>query len=253
MGLPIAYQGLANLSERIMNLAWGSRKGGDKINKNKGYYYDTGRYEPSGGTAQATYLLPRGLQKAIFLQNGYIEGTPGDYGLVKKAVGNDNFPVFQTSPDKAKRDDLVVIGNTYNGHNGIAPSDNLYHAGHFPTSIYIDADGNFFAKSWDLNDYGNSRDTGGANYGHDQWKANFLDIIGSPVVVTTGYQPVQGRWVNSVTDPEDLTINNLYLDEELQHLFENFAKTHHMRRIDGEWVTTTDKDLVVTPTKTYWE
>ena len=71
-----------------------------------------GRNEPSFGTAQATYLMPRDAQRQKFLETGYIDGSPGDYGLVKKAVGKRNLPVFQTAPDSITRDELIPIGNT---------------------------------------------------------------------------------------------------------------------------------------------
>jgi len=59
----------------------------------------TNRYEPTGSVAQATYLLPRVLQKREFLRHGYILGKKDDYGLVKKAVAGRNLPIYQTAPD----------------------------------------------------------------------------------------------------------------------------------------------------------
>ena len=44
-------------------------------------------------TAKSTYLMPRSAQRAVFLDRGY-EPRPKDYGLVKKAVGNKNIPVY---------------------------------------------------------------------------------------------------------------------------------------------------------------
>lgn len=148
--------------------------------------------EAPEGEAQATYLLPRSLQRKQFLKAGYIEGTPGDYGLVKKAVGNNNFPVYQTAPDAISRDQLVVIGNNPLGsHFTTSPNTWLQHAGHYPSAIYTDAEGNLYQKSWDLNDYGNSTGRAGATYRGRQWEANLIDKIGSPVVVTTGFQPIK--------------------------------------------------------------
>ena len=161
-----------------------------------------GRNEPSFGTAQATYLMPRDTQRQKFLENGYIDGTPGDYGLVKKAVGNKNLPVFQTAPDynNITRDELIPIGNTGISKNQevderyfpIGIDKELFNAGNYPSTIYIDADGKLYRKSWDLNDYGASTaGDGGVLYkGAYQLGANLLDKVGSPVVVTTGFQPV---------------------------------------------------------------
>ena len=170
--------------------------------------------EPRESTAQATYLLPRSLQRKKFLEHGYLEGTPGDYGLVRAAVGDNNFPVFQTAPDVISRDKLVVIGNPHisllsnpNSDYPIPIERELLHAGYYPSALYIDNNYNVYRKSWDLNDYGNSSGRAGAQYDSSrQWQANLLDIIGSPTVVTTGFQPV-------IRDPQmndQITLFDLY-------------------------------------------
>lgn len=176
--------------------------------------YIMGRGTPNAnkrGAAQNTYLLPRRLQQKKFLEAGYINGTPGDYGLVAKAVGNNNFPVFQTAPDVTSRDQLVVIGNpsTNDASSYPIPAEReLYHAGYYPSALYIDKDYNVYRKSWDLNDYGNSTGRAGAQYGSKQWQANLLDIIGSPTVVTTGFQPVINTEDNSQINLFDLYNSN---------------------------------------------
>lgn len=176
--------------------------------------YIMGRGIPSAGkrgAAQNTYLLPRRLQQKKFLEAGYINGTPGDYGLVKKAVGNNNFPVFQTAPDVTSRDQLVVIGNpsTSDASSYPIPAEReLYHAGYYPSALYIDNNYNVYRKSWDLNDYGNSTGRAGTQYNSKQWQANLLDIIGSPTVVTTGFQPVINTKDNSQINLFDLYNSN---------------------------------------------
>lgn len=163
--------------------------------------------EPPESIAQATYLLPRDLQRQKFLEVGYIDGTPRDYGLVKKAVGNNNFPVFQTKPDKITRDKLAVIGNTYHASAYFYPIPSeaeLQHANSYPSAIYIDNDYNIYRKSWDLNNYGNSNNRAGTTYnGAWQLPAELLDLIGSPTVVTTGFQPV-------IQDKQQQTLFDLY-------------------------------------------
>lgn len=156
--------------------------------------------EPIGGTPQATYLMPRKAQRQKFLETGYIDGSPGDYGLVKKAVGKRNLPVFQTAPDSITRDELIPIGNTGINKNKyfseryfpIGIEKELFNAANYPSTIYIDANGGLYRKSWDLNDYGNSSagDGGYVYKGLHKLGANLLDVVGSPVVVTTGFQPV---------------------------------------------------------------
>lgn len=92
-------------------------------------------------------------------------------------------------PDAITRDKLTPIGNLFNHFsltNGdnlawLADSSPLEHAGDYPTALYVDKNGKFYQKAWDLNDYsGGQQGTYGVG----------LDLVGNPVVVTTGFQPV---------------------------------------------------------------
>lgn len=152
--------------------------------------------------AQDTYFTPRYVQDREFLNRGYIRGAKGDYGLVKQAVGNKNIPVYQRNPDHpdADRANLVPIYNGYDitGPNigvGNLPKTMLEHAGSYPYTIYVDGrsgkTNNYYKKAWDLNDYGDAAGGDGAYYFGAQPLANLLDIIGSPTVVTTGYQETE--------------------------------------------------------------
>ena len=106
-----------------------------------------------GGVPQRTYLLGREEQRKEFLNAGYIEGKEGDYGLVRKAVGDRNIPIYQRAPDVAKREDLVPIGNIDNKY--YPKKGELIHAGHYPTALYYNyQDNKLYQKAWDLNDYG---------------------------------------------------------------------------------------------------
>ncbi len=141
--------------------------------------------------AQTTYLLPRNLQEKVFLNRGYIKGIPNDYGLVKKAVGNRNIPVYQTSEDDIDRSQLTPIGSDTNVSTifELRPGTRLYHAGSYPTAYYVDnISGDVYSKSWDLNDYGDGGGGNGRKYGKKQFLANLIDKIGSPTVVTTGFK-----------------------------------------------------------------
>lgn len=167
-----------------------------------------------GGTAQRTYLLPRFEQKDIFLKDGYIEGSKGDYGLVKKAVGNRKLPVYQTAPDAIDRKELVPIGNTYGYHSDhfLNRKVDLVHAENHPSTIYLGTDGKFYQKAWDLNDYGG--DAGGRSSKYSRlYKlgSNILDLIGSPTVVTTGYQKIINPWGSgNEYNPNGVTIQDLF-------------------------------------------
>lgn len=180
------------------------------------------RREPVRSMAESTYLLPKSMQRNRFLWNGYIEGTPGDYGLVKRAVGNRNIPIYQTAKDAIDRKDLVVIGNR-NNSSGFSPNAKLQHAGSYPSAIYVDGSGKLYQKSWDLNDYGG--DDGAA--GHYNWweklAVNALDKIGSPTVITTGYQPM----VN-FNDDSHMTLTDHYDDDQLNRIVDQFLKQNNL-------------------------
>ena len=185
---------LYNLSRRIMATA----------NNVKDINYDTlPSGEPLEGVAQTTYLLPRHLQKEKFLEYGYKE-SPGDYGLVKKAVGNRKLPVYQKNPDVISRNELQVVGNPgYTVWFGNS-TEALTHAGNYPSAIYHDDQGNLYQKSWDLNDYGGGAGAYTRYSPKEKMMADIGDIIGSPVVVTTGFRPIYTQ-----KGPEDKQANLL--------------------------------------------
>lgn len=207
-----------NASRSIMNLGRGSGHVSDqeqpkyKFNKFGEKYQSKPRdEEPQESTAQATYLLPRSLQRKKFLEHGYLEGTPNDYGLVRAAVGNNNFPIFQTAPDQITRDQLVPIGNDRDFSHKIPEGTELQHAGYYPSAFYVGQDFKIYRKDWDLNDYGNSTGRAGTQYRSygRQLSANLIDKIGSPVVVTTGFQPVlENTYTES--NPEQITLYDMY-------------------------------------------
>lgn len=163
--------------------------------------------------AQDTYLMSKEDQEKVFLSNGYLKGKDNDYGLVKKAVGNRNLPVYQTAEDSISRDTLVPIANVPADDtiNWYGPEDaRLYHAGHYPTTIYVDGKtGKYYQKAWDLNDYGSSTaGKRGRTYEHNNMQkfAELLDDIGNPVVVTTGFQ--------------EITPDNLKYSEDLKDIID---------------------------------
>ena len=170
----------------------------------KGRHIFDPRSKGSNNPAQATYLLDRDLQKDVFLKHGYVEGQHGDYGLVKRAVGNRILPVYQRKKDAIDRKNLTVIGNIDDEWLSSEDSE-LEHAGSYPTAIYRGNDGKFYQKAWDLNDYGDATGRAGIKYKDRQLFANMLDKIGSPTVVTTGYQPIN---------------KNLYYDDTIQDMMQ---------------------------------
>ena len=158
--------------------------------------YDEG-VNLSNSTAQDTYLLPRSTQRAVFESRGY-EYTPQDYGLVRKAVGNRNIPVYQKAPDDITRDKVVPTINVM-AEDTIDDIENwfgkskarLEDPGHFPTTFYLSTDGKkVYQKGWDLNDYADGADTWYQSSKAKQLAAKGIDLIGSPTVTTTGISEV---------------------------------------------------------------
>lgn len=154
----------------------------------------------NGGLAQATYLLPRNKQDSLFRKAGYIPSIR-DYGLVTKAVGKRDIPIYQTVSDDMSRNSLLHIGNRLGEEgDGTHFHHPLVHAGRYPVAFYVDPKtGEPYAKAWDLNDYAGSSTNADKNVslGIQNVGAKMLDAIGSPVVVTTGYQKL-------LDIPEDL-------------------------------------------------
>ncbi len=164
----------------------------------------------SGGTAQRVYLLPRWEQEQIFLRDGYLRGKEGDYGLVRKAVGDRDIPVWQTAKDAEVRENLFHIGNDY--YSGLGSPErlkDLVHAGNFPSAYYVDSNlDKLYVKSWDLNDYGGGTGASSSYKGVKKVLSNLLDKAGNPVVVTTGYQPVVDSSIYG--EQKELRVNDLF-------------------------------------------
>ena len=191
-GLLLTDAGQNLISRGIMNYA---RRQQTRNLLTLGYPYPRD-FTKKTNVAQDTYLTSRSAQEREFLDRGYIKGKDKDYGLVKAAVGNRNIPVYQRNPDdiNANRDYLVPIFNgydtTYNKNDDL-DATKLEHAGDYPYTIYVDGrsghTNEYYKKAWDLNDYGNTNGRAGFTY-RLQTLANLLDKVGSPTVVTTGFQ-----------------------------------------------------------------
>lgn len=152
----------------------------------------------SNNVAQDTYLMPFRLgQGRAFKDAGYDRDYQSekkrDYGLVQKAVGNENIPIYSRVNNPEKRKELIQIYNPESTYNPNIKYP-LIHAAFHPSSLYIDGtNGNVMYKGWDLNDYGTDKGGKGFSsyYGSIRKAlANTLDVFGNPTVVTTGYQNV---------------------------------------------------------------
>lgn len=157
----------------------------------------------SQGPLQNAFLMhPEDARRYILNSGAYIEGIPGDYGLVKAAVGNRHLPVYQRKEDAESRSNLVPIANLRNDWFGDADSE-LIHAGNYPTTIYVSAkDGKtFYQKAWDLNDYSNP----------------LLNKLGFPAVQTTGFQKVVdgSDYVQEKFYDDYLSNHGLYYDKDI--------------------------------------
>lgn len=152
--------------------------------------------DANGGLAQATYLINRRLQDKLFRRADYIPISNPNYGLISKAVGNRNIPMYQTAPDSISRDKLLLIGDALGEDEGeIRINNPLVHAGRYPVALYVNPrTGEPYANAWDLNDYAGTSSNADNKipYYIQNFGAKMLDKIGNPVVVTTGYQKIDG-------------------------------------------------------------
>lgn len=141
--------------------------------------------------SRSAFLFSKEEQEKAFSDAGYIIDTSGNYGLVKKAVGNRKLPIYKKNKDVVDRSQLTPIFNLDSRWLGSRESS-LEDPGEFPSVVYKDKNGNFYQNAWDLQDYGeSSAGSGGHKYPKiKQLAANLLDVIGNPFVVTTGIQPV---------------------------------------------------------------
>lgn len=116
----------------------------------------------SNNVAQDTYLMPFRLgQGRAFKDAGYDRDYQSekkrDYGLVQKAVGNENIPIYSRVNNPEKRKELIQIHNPESTYKPNIKYP-LIHAAFHPSSLYIDGtNGNVMYKGWDLNDYGTDR------------------------------------------------------------------------------------------------
>lgn len=199
----------------------------------------------SGGTAQRTYLLPRWEQEEIFKRDGYIKGKEDDYGLVKKAVGDRDIPIWQVAEDAINRENLIPIGNDYRTSSAGRTLINrsLVHAGSYPSTYYVDNDlNNIYIKSWDLNDYGGGSGHSRAYKSLRELQANLVDAVGNPVVVTTGFQPVVG-YPNTLLEDKPITVKDVFnspLYESLGNMLDTTMKKKGLVRTNLG--TTTNPD-----------
>ena len=127
------------------------------------------------------------------------EDIPAEMKKVIEAV-----PVYQTAPDAINQeiiDRLIELCNYNPAYNLCVTDKDLVHAGATSGKLFVDpVTMRVYAKKWDLNDYGGG--SGGkwdqqnkynrrAGTGSSNFLSDWLDIVGHPAVVTTGYQKVQ--------------------------------------------------------------
>lgn len=187
----------------------------------------------TGSEPQSVFLLDRARQKRYMLRNGYTVDNTGDYGLVKKSVGNRNLPIYRT-PDLYYDDDshMNVLGNIY-AHNStkwLGKTGAIIHGGDYPTTFYYnDKDNHFYQKGWDLNDYGKdeNKERKGTYSTYDnseRFAANALDFIGNPMVISTGYRQTPYNINNITLDPSHTRHPKAFIT--LQRQFNTWLKKH---------------------------
>ena len=182
-------------------------KSAKRMIKLQNLYGEKAVYEPNSndfknanhGIAQATFLMPKDLQREIFRAAGFIE-NPGDYGLVNNAVAGRDIPVYQTKEDDIKRNKLTVLGNQLQNDliYGISEDGQLGDANYYPIAYYVDSrTGEPYVKGWDLNDYSGTKNTTASKLiqGIHTIGGNVLDAVGNPTVVTTGFRKFEDGYI----------------------------------------------------------
>ena len=187
----------------------------------------------TGSEPQSVFLLDRARQKRYMLRNGYTVDNTGDYGLVKKSVGNRNLPIYRT-PDLYYNNDghMNVLGNIYaqNSSKWLGKTGAIIHGGDYPTALYYnDKDNYFYQKGWDLNDYGKdeNKERKGTYSTYDNFErfaANALDFIGNPMVISTGYRQTPYNINNITLDPGRTRHPTAFIT--LQRQFNTWLKKH---------------------------
>ena len=219
------------------NIASYSEEYDDGI-KQKSLYSKSNYDDIEAGVPQATYLMDRDTQRKVFLRKGYLEGKEGDYGIVKRAVGNRDIPVYQTEPDDIDRSQLIPIGNVKNlilKNANDSREDilrrNLKHAGNYSGTIYLGTDGNLYGKNWDLNDYGPDVNGKGGDAGFMDFATRTLDSIGSPTVINTGFKRLDNvDWMIDNDKPRylDLEQRKKYYPKYAEEWFEQHPEIQYL-------------------------
>lgn len=195
--------------------------------------------------------------KKEFNKLGYEElpKTKENYGnLIRKAPKLD-VPIFSL-PSSYKRSNLTYIGDYGLGYND---DSQLVHAGAHAGQLYMTSDGRLVDIKRDYNNYGRDPDQSKNQYSDFvQFLANSLDKIGTPVIVSSGYQDVKEPMFNprDINTNPTLTINdimdsnsNLYINDQIVDLVKNFVKKNNMQNIDGKWISTLPEVEVITKRK----
>lgn len=218
---PDTYTGLSvddlkeDFSTLAMRLAW---IGGHPAGENPGNIQ---------GVAQRSYLVDRGLQEKIMNREGWFKVPAkedhSEYGLTKNEVMqkfNGTIPVYEKYKSSVDPSNLLLLASVPllldPLQKGVEREDPyiLEHPGNFSQGVYIDkTTGNIYVNEFDLNDYSGKQGLG-SKYTNIQLKAaEWLDRIGNPVVMSSGYLPIL-----KIKDPDNF--NNYYLENKPQ-LFNN--------------------------------
>lgn len=215
---------------------------------------------------QSTFLFSRDEQRKAFEKAGYYIDPEYNYGLVKKAVGDNKYPVYKRK-DVIDRDQLEVIHNPTQSIWLGDEDKSLDHPGSYPSAIYMDKEGRFYQNAWDLNDYGeSSAGEGGVKYEIDwsdassikdylwaklqQTMANTLDKVGNPFVVSTGIQHVDPdnllHYAKAIADPKLLqtVYNQMSKERKTEIMGENLRNLYNYFIYNGRAIPYVDKATI---------
>lgn len=198
-------------------------------------YYDYGVQE-DWNPEQGFLMSPKKQQKYME-EIGYHKVDDGSYGMVNRAATElgkllgTTIPIYQLGGDDISPENVELVSTNpdevrpYFERLVNSKSERLLRdPGSHPSALYKDSDGNYYLKSWDLNDYGqHGRRSSGTTYGVAQALAELYDYIGTPFVQRTG--------LIRIPTEEEMPV----YDKSREKAVQDFAELYRERIANGEF------------------
>jgi hypothetical protein len=198
-------------------------------------YYDYGVQED--WNPEQGFLMSPTKQQKYMEEIGYHKVDDSSYGMVDRAatelgkILGTTIPIYQLGGDDISPENVKLVSTNpdevrpYFERLVNSKSERLLRdPGSHPSALYKDSNGNYYLKSWDLNDYGqHGRRSSGTTYGVSQALAELYDYIGTPFVQRTG--------LIRVPTEEEMPV----YDKSKEKAVQDFAELYRERIANGEF------------------